>query len=50
LGKQLGLSPPIDSNQTELGETSLQVLYLYLKNNDLPSKNWTQKGGFKATI
>ncbi len=33
LGKQMGLSPPEDKPQTELGETSLQSFYLYLRNN-----------------
>ena len=33
LGKRLGLSPPEGKNQTELGETSLQSFYLYLRNN-----------------
>ena len=33
LGKQIGLSPPVNKSQTELGETSLQSLYLYLRNN-----------------
>ena len=29
----MGLSPPEDKPQTELGETSLQSFYLYLRNN-----------------
>jgi len=33
LGKQMGLSPPEDKPQTQLGETSLQSFYLYLNNN-----------------
>lgn len=33
LGQQLGVSPPVDKPQTELGETSLQSFYLYLRNN-----------------
>ena len=33
LGKQLGLEPPVNRSQKELGESSLQALYQYLLNN-----------------
>ena len=33
LGQQMGLAAPADKSQTQLGESSLQSFYLYLRNN-----------------
>ena len=53
LGKQLGLAPSVDKSQTELGVTSLQSFYLFLRNNFnsiIDYHTYRKNGGFISSV
>ena len=53
LGQQMGLAAPADKSQTQLGESSLQSFYLYLRNNlnsIVDYHNYQKKGCYISSV